>query len=471
MEQKNNRYVHLARVVVEADTPIAIGTGREDIMTDAPVARDVNGLPYIPATSLTGVIRHALGIGKEDRNVVFGYHDKNGGQGSRLILTDAVMIGKEGKAMDGICNINKANEDFYSHYIEKNVRQHVRITDKGVADTERYGKFDNEVVYKGTRFVFEMELLSDENEVKDFENSLKQLYDETFRIGSGARCGYGKLRVVRCERVTLDLMDAKDLKAYLKKSSSLSSSWEFKNSKAFGEDNTPACNGWTKYKLKLEPLDFFLFGSGMGDEDADNTPMTDIMVEWNEKGEPSFSTQKTLIPATSVKGALAHRTAYHFNKRKGIFAENLKSKEERNKYVGGCNDAVQALFGASVDDVPNKRGKRGNVILSDVILQGVETKVFHHNKIDYFTGGTIDGALFQEKSIWGKGKSFELEIWVDNKALADEDVKWAFEQSLRDLCEGLLPLGGVTGRGNGVFGGERGNGVFGGKLYKNGEEL
>lgn len=449
MEQKNNRYVHLARVVVEADTPIAIGTGREDIVTDAPVVRDVNGLPYIPATSLTGVIRHALRIGKEDKNVVFGYHDKNGGQGSRLILTDAVMIGEEGNAMDGICNI--PNDDFYSHYIEKNVRQHVRITDKGVADTERYGKFDNEVVYKGTRFVFEMELLSDEIEVEDFENSLNQLYDETFRIGGGTRCGYGKLKVKKREQVTLDMMDAKDRRAYLKKSSSLSSPWEFENARVLGEERTSASTGWTKYELKLEPLDFMLFGSGMGDDEADNTPMTDIVVEWNEQGKPCFSKQKTLIPATSVKGALAHRTAYHFNKRKGIFAENLKSKEERNKYVGGCNDAVQALFGASVDDVANKRGKRGNVILSDVIQHEVETKVFHHNKIDYFTGGTIDGALFQEKSIWGKGKSYELEILVDNNALADEDVKWAFEQSLKDLCEGLLPLGGVTGRGNGVF--------------------
>lgn len=452
MEQENNRYVHLARVVVEADTPIAIGTGREDIVTDAPVVRDVNGLPYIPATSLTGVIRHALRIGKEDKNVVFGYHDKNGGQGSRLILTDAVMIGEEGNAMDGICNI--PNDDFYSHYIEKNVRQHVRITDKGVADTKGYGKFDNEVVYKGTRFVFEMELLSDETKVEDFENSLNQLYDETFRIGGGTRCGYGKLKVKKREQVTLDMMDAKDRRAYLKKSSSLSSPWEFENARVHEKGRTSASTGWTKYELKLEPLDFMLFGSGMGDEEADNTPMTDIVVEWNEQGKPCFSKQKTLIPATSVKGALAHRTAYHFNKRKGIIAENLKSKEERNKYVGGCNDAVQALFGASVDDVANKRGKRGNVILSDVIQHDVETKVFHHNKIDYFTGGTIDGALFQEKSIWGKGKSYELEILVDNNALADEDVKLAFEQSLEDLCEGLLPLGGVTGRGNGVFSGE-----------------
>lgn len=460
MEQENNRYVHLARVVVEADTPIAVGTGREDIVTDAPVVRDVNGLPYIPATSLTGVIRHALGIGKEDKNVVFGYHDKNGGQGARLILTDAVMIGKEGKAMDGICNIQ--NDEFYSHYNEKNVRQHVRITDKGVADTKGYGKFDNEVVYKGTRFVFEMELLSDETEVEDFENSLKQLYDETFRIGSGTRCGYGKLKVKKCKQVTLDMMDAKDRRAYLKKSSSLSSPWEFENARVPEEERTSASTGWTKYELKLKPIDFMLFGSGMGDDEADNTPMTDIVVEWNEQGKPCFSKQKTLIPATSVKGALAHRTAYHFNKRKGIFAENLKSKEERNKYVGGCNDAVQALFGASVDDVANKRGKRGNVILSDVIQHEVETKVFHHNKIDYFTGGTIDGALFQEKSIWGKGRIYELEILVDNNALADEDVKWAFEQSLKDLCEGLLPLGGVTGRGNGVF-------SVSGEQKKNGE--
>lgn len=459
MEQENNRYVHLARVVVEADTPIAIGTGREDIVTDAPVVRDVNGLPYIPATSLTGVIRHALGIGKEDKNVVFGYHDKNGGQGSRLILTDAVMIGKEGKAMDGICNI--PNDEFYSHYIEKNVRQHVRITDKGVADTEGYGKFDNEVVYKGTRFVFEMELLSDAPEVEDFENSLKQLYDETFRIGSGTRCGYGKLKVVWCERVTLDLMDAEDLKAYLKKSSCLSSSWEFKKSQMLEEGRTSANTEWTKYRLELEPLDFFLFGSGMGDEDADNTPMTDIVVEWNEQGKPCFSKQKTLIPATSVKGALAHRTAYHFNKRKGIFANQIKTESERKQYVGSSNEAVRTLFGTSADTTSgDNRGKRGCVILSDVIQHEVETKVFHHNKIDYFTGGTIDGALFQEKSIWDKGKSYELEILVDNNALADEDVKWAFERSLEDLCEGLLPLGGVTGRGNGVFSG---------KLKKNGE--
>lgn len=459
MEQENNRYVHLARVVVEADTPIAIGTGREDIVTDAPVVRDVNGLPYIPATSLTGVIRHALRIGKEDKNVVFGYHDKNGGQGSRLILTDAVMIGEEGNAMDGICNI--PNDDFYSHYIEKNVRQHVRITDKGVADTERYGKFDNEVVYKGTRFVFEMELLSDAPEVEDFENSLKQLYDETFRIGGGTRCGYGKLKVVWCERVRLDLTEAKDLKAYLKKSSSLSSPWEF--ARVHEEERTSASAGWTKYELKLEPLDFMLFGSGMGDEEADNTPMTDIVVEWNEQGKPCFSKQKTLIPATSVKGALAHRTAYHFNKKKGIFANQIKTESERKQYVGSSNEAVKTLFGTSADTTSgDNRGKRGSVILSDVIQHEVETKVFHHNKIDYFTGGTIDGALFQEKSIWGKDKSYELEILVDNKALADEDVKLAFEDSLRDLCEGLLPLGGVTGRGNGVFGG---------KLYKNGEKL
>ena len=96
-------------------------------------------------------------------------------------------------------------------------------------------------------------------------------------------------------------------------------------------------------------------------------------------------------------------------------------------------------------------------MISDVFVtpkDRVKDKVFHHNKIDYFTGGTIDGALFQERSVYGKGDSFELEMLVHKDALLDKNVKEAFEESVKDLCNGLLPLGGATGRGNGIFTGE-----------------
>ena len=95
------RYRHIARIVLEASTPIAVGSGMSDMQTDSPVIRDVNGLPYIPATSLAGVIRHSLELKDDDSNI-FGYHDRKGGRGSRAVFTDAVMVGEKGEVLDGI---------------------------------------------------------------------------------------------------------------------------------------------------------------------------------------------------------------------------------------------------------------------------------------------------------------------------------------------------------------------------------
>ncbi len=455
MEEKTYRYRHLARVTVEADTPIAIGTGSKDIFTDAPVIRDINGLPYIPATSMAGVIRHALGIADNEEGI-FGHHDKRGGLGSMIVFTDAVMMGKDGKVLDGIQEIPEGDE-FYDHYRELNIRQHVRICPKGVADDN--GKFDNEVVYKGTRFVFEIELVSCKEREEAYEQALSALYGEAFRIGGGTRCGYGKLKIISCKRATLDLEKMEDLDAYVKKSSCLASCWEHFKEVDVPTAPTASTGEWVKYTLHLQPRDFFLIGSGMGDEEADNTPMKELEVEWDKEGKPQFSKKRVLIPASSVKGALAHRTAYYYNRSVGNFADNM-DKDQRDRCVGSKNKAVSDIFGRVEVKKESKDSKRGEIILSDVFGSKDDYKVFHHNKIDYFTGGTIDGALFQEKSVYGKGDTYDLEILVSKEALSDDKVKEAFENSLHDLCDGLLPLGGATGRGNGIFEGQ---------LFKDGE--
>lgn len=441
-------YRHIARVTVEADTPMAVGSGKTDISTDSPVIRDVNGLPYIPATSMAGILRHALGIKDGEENLTFGYHDSEGGRGSSIIFTDAVMVGKEGCPLDGLQDI-KWKDDFYAHYREMNIRQHVRIDEMGVAADG--GKFDNEVVFKGTRFTFEMELYSEASQRDAFDQVLSMLYAETLRVGSGTRCGYGKLRVVTCERADLDLSQPGDLQAYAEKSSCLSCEWKafqkWEPAEAVGLD----AGKWRKYEIKLHPVDFFLFGAGVGDKDADNIPVSDVEVEWGDDGVPAFSQRKVLIPATSVKGALAHRTAYHYNKLCGRYADKMQDSEMKS-HVGGCNEAVAAIFGMSCEDDKLKgKGSRGNIILSDVMWKENRQKLFYHIKNDTFTGGTIPGALFQEKCVYGKGDTLTLEILVSDGALQNEKIKKAFEQSLKDLCDGLLPLGGVTGRGNGMF--------------------
>lgn len=441
-------------MTVEAATPLAVGTGKgSDILTDAPVAKDVNGLPYIPATSIAGVLRHAMGYvdNKTDGNP-FGYIDgadnDDSGHGSDIIFTDAVMVGKDGKALDGIQNIDW-DDEFYRAFQDLPIRQHVRINDKGTA--ENNGKFDNEVVYKGTRFVFEIELVSDNDNDNHIEKAIEHLRYCTLRIGGGTRKGYGRLNVVKCQQASLNLAKPEDLEKYLKKSSSLAEEWA--GFTEISETESLDDSKWTHYQLKLKPLDFFMFGSGMGDSDADNVYVSELVVS---QGESIDNNKRVLIPGSSVKGAIAHRTAYHYNKIKKRFAGEQKPED-----ITRCNnEAVAAIFGKADGD----KFTRGRILIDDIIKGQVKAeadadagekatptaKTFFHNKIDQFTGGTMDGALFQEKVIYDKDAEYTFDIYVETDALKDEVVN-AFEQSLRDICTGLLPLGGITNRGNGIF--------------------
>lgn len=439
----------LARVVIEAKTPIAVGNGEMDVMSDAIVAKDANGLPYIPGSTLAGVIRHSL-ADKELADKLMGYQERKKGEGSKFIITEAKILDADQKPVDGL-RPDALEESFLQNYAELPIRQHVRINHKGTAEGK--GKFDNEVVFCGTRFLFEMELMMEDSETENWQKFIDVLGRADFRLGAGTRNGYGEVEVVRIDSKILDLNKEEDLKLYLKKSSRLDSDWE-----GWTKTDRPqsTADGWDVYKLNISPDDFFLFGSGMGDEagDADMTAVTERVVEWkNDKGD--FTERKTLIPGSSVKGALRHRVAFHYNKLEQIWA----TKDTVDKYDVKSNLAVREIFGYEDQDADESKGEkkivRGNAIFSDIIKYDVENKekLINHVSIDRFTGGAIDGALFTEKPIYGKGNEYEMTIKVRKDALEKEHVREAFENALKDICSGMLPLGGGVNRGNGIFSG------------------
>lgn len=443
MTDTKYRYRFLARFVIEAETPIAVGIGEKSIVTDAVVATDINGLPFIPGTSIAGVVRHILeeeGVKTDD---FFGYQKDDKGKGSKIIFTDALMVGKEGTAIDGLQTID-FNDGFYAHFKEMPIRQHVRLNEKGT--NEKGGKFDEQVVFKGTRFVFEMEMYAenDDKDKKDFERITKQLYNSTLRLGGGTRSGFGRIQVIDAKSAYLDLAQENDLELYLGKTSSLAQTW-----KGFQllTNKPESSDHWQQYTLELEPADFFLFGSGFSDAEADMTPTTEASIKW-EDGRPEFVEANYIIPATSVKGALAHRTAYYFNKKKKRFADKGWGK------AADENEAVKALFGSSAQHNEDE-GTIGNVLIDDIFIPSkdieAESKLFNHITIDRFTGGVKGGALFTEKTTNMRGRRITIQISVKKSALTDEDIKGAWEQALDDLKGGLLPLGGGTNRGNGTF--------------------
>lgn len=441
-----NQYRFMARIVIEAKTPLNIGSGNKGIKSDSLVLRDINGLPFIPGSTIAGLLRHSLG---SDEEKFMGSQE----MGSPLIITEGKMLDDEGTVLDGILSQEKLNSSFLANFRQLPIRQHAKISHRGT--TLKGGKFDEEIVMKGTRFCFEMEMLSDNNEDGKFKELLNTLNSDTFRIGSGSRSGFGEIEVVgsQCQYKTIDLIDEIQRDWYLKKSSSLSEEWT--DAETFTLEK-PSTKDWTTYTLELNSVDFMLFGSGIGNDKADMTYVRESFVDWSTKPATIKDCERViLIPASSVKGALSHRLAFHYNKIKGIFADTLKEGEKIDDFVGKNNEAVKAVFGSEGDKDANgkiRNKKRGNVLISDIIQEAsVSSKVLNHVSIDRFTGGAIDGALFNEETLYAKGQSFELKLLVNNDAIDDKDVKEAFENTLKDLCSCMLPLGGGVNRGNGCF--------------------
>lgn len=432
MKRTDYRYHLLARIVVEATTPLAVGSGEKSILSDNLVAKDVNGLPYIPATAIASVLRHL--IGEESARDFFGNPNKNSLTGSKIIFTEAKLLGKVGKPLDGLQTEIDVNDEYYCYYFNLPIRQHASINELGsVKDT---GKFDEQIVYKGSRFCFEVEMLSGKEESEQFQQVLNNIHSSSFKLGSGTNCGFGELKVVSCKTKSLNMDNAEDRAFYAAKSSNLSVDWNGNEVRVERQKD----NGIV-YELSLRPDDFFLFGSGFGDDDADMTPVKENILTWNDD-IPSFSTQQVLIPATSVKGAIAHRTAYYYNKVKGYFVGDGHAK------VGNENTAVRELFGYADDKGESRKGK---VAISDVYIGwGTNEKVVPHVAIDRFTGSAIDGALYSEKVTYGKNVTVKLKVSCLEADYSDK-VLPALEQSLIDICKGLLPLGGGVNRGNGTF--------------------
>lgn len=535
--KETKRYI--ARFIVETNTPMAIGSGEKGLIVDRLIAIDANGLPYIPGTSLAGVIRHELSVSGITIDNLFGTHDTDNGQGSRINFSSAILLAEDGKTvLEGLHNLN-FSEGYYSYFKRLPERDHVRITHKGSADTEGYGKFDEQLVQKGVRFVFEIEIEGTDSDQENWDRILSILHNPSFRIGAGTRKGFGQLNVIECKTRVFDLQ--KQLEQYLDTVSSLN-----KDTQEWTIWNNPKIDLHGKqyfhYKVSLEPENFYMFGAGIGDNDVDMAPKSEKYFEWST-GKPVLSTDKILIPATSIKGALSHRVAYHYNRLNNITVElnevsfqkapkedildSLKALEQlkvdiaktesnltiedtseidrlvqskstleasKNKIneltrklreidpvllietshkwknyqeelnaelsrvkrlnpnVAELNEAVRELFGYSKDS-SKKDGLRGRIIFSDVYLDKkrdvVTEKIFDHVAIDRFTGGGINGALYQEKVI--NSSAFKLDLFVEKDAFKNELIKEAFENSLSDLVNGNLSLGGNTGKGHGSF--------------------
>lgn len=429
----------VAQIIIEAKTALKVGSNTMSFLLDSPVQRDWNNLPMILGTSIAGVLRSRYEHDEADE--LFGHRGKSDKSfdkesGSKVIISNALLLDENGRVCEGLL-LEKS--EFLSLFDNLPIRQHTAIDDRGVA--MHGAKFDEEVLYKGSRFKFSIEFI--DTDIEKAKQLLSIVSDKTFRLGGGSTKGFGKIGVKSIEYATIELSNY---------SSSLNK--KLKDAKSLTKQDSSQEKNYYTYTLKIKPDDFFMFGSGFGDTDADMTPVYESVIDYDKQ---KLSSKQVLIPASSIKGALSHRASYYFNKNSQNYADDLTKDEIANM------KQIVSIFGEAKNSKTGKDGSKGKIIISDCYTSNDETKVFDHVSIDRFTGGAIDGALFQEKTVASDGEEYEIEILLDtsDNSIESREIE-AFEEALRDITTGMLPLGGAT---------TKGHGVFRGTLYKDGEKI
>lgn len=451
----------LLRVTIEMTTASIVTAGEAGGVVDAVFVTDANGLPYIPGTSIAGVLRHALaGEGDPDTDKdcreAFGYQAGNEAQASRIRISGAQVHDSHDRPVPFIGVEVDDNHDVVLRTLLKGgVRDHVRIGEHGAVDGD--GKYDQRIVPAGARFTFEVTIDKDANfEVAEL---LGLLQSPAVRLGGHSRRGLGAFKVVRALHRRFDLRKKDDWAAWGRLPVALHLSAEGLVNRPVPTPGTRA--GMVTGTIELVAVDTFLTQGrvatgrepkstnrdGSARDVSKRVPLSEPRITWtagaSARGEVARDTTAPwLVPGSGIKGALRHRTLFH--------ARRLRIVDPATWDVDP-DLAVNALFGAIKSRDLDDSGQPGRVFIDDVQI-GTQAKaaVLQHVSLDRLTQGPMSGLLFDEVALLGVPLSvpISIELRADLPKLALE----AFHCAVGDLCEGRLPLG--AGRSHGRFKGK-----------------
>lgn len=159
------------KVNFKLTSPLSLGSGIGE-NTDSDVLLDSQGVPFIPATSIAGVMRYGIG-NEKTANALFGSIGEESCE-TRVITYDAVCAGK----------------------FAVTIRDSVKLDDKVAEDT---GKFDFEAVETGAEFVGYIELAEhDEDAEEIILDALCKIELGLLRFGHKTSRGYGTVKITQC---------------------------------------------------------------------------------------------------------------------------------------------------------------------------------------------------------------------------------------------------------------------------------
>lgn len=470
------------------DTPAHFGNGDTDALTDMPLLTDeLDGSPLLTGASLAGALRNFLRereLGdhcpapppsnqdddketpeqKREREsfatTLFGGYsgDKKGGQSS-LIVHDTLGIASDYEMRDG-----------------------VRI-DPETRTAEDDKKFDFQLLAAGSSFGLRFELLVGEPNpdasadklaahrdglLRALATALEGLANGEITLGARKRRGFGRCSVQSWKVCRYNLRNRAELLAWLVEDrGSEQERWAAPVAPVERDSIIDALGGGIEVipdnRQRVSLIAGFaldgslLVRSGAPDGGSEHAP---DMVHLhsprpNSRGELK---PQPILAGTSWTGALRSRATQ--------IAFTLAGDANRTR----AEKFLDGMFGPA-EIKAKKRGekeelpvKASRIVIAETEIQGGKQLEQTRIKVDRFTGGAFESALFSEQPLFGNdGTRLTLELSLRQPVVPDgidDSKREAGAQTrkaeiglllllLKDLCTGDLPLGGEIGVGRG----------------------
>lgn len=374
----------LIRLTQQSPLRISDGDNEE---TDSDLMRDGRGLPYIPGSSLAGVLRSMLP--REEAERAFGYLKIGSDEitESRIIVSDASL--RSGKG------------------VRESVRDGIAVENGIVKDT---GKYDFEVVECTQPYEAVLETEDDDRVLYRLAACVKR--DGGISFGARTTRGYGRMSA-EFRRKVFDLSDAAGMSEWLD----------------YDPFRAEAFDG-------AEPVEV-----SEADAPAD---MLHIRAAISMAGSfiiRVYSDQSAIKARTLTNGA--GRAVIPGTTWAGIFRHHMLDTAAA---LGADCAGIADLFGSAGEEHSGKGKKRSGIIFEETVLENTASYPYRRNALDRFTMAPKYGALYTEELC--SGGSGYLDILLP--AGTDPLTQQLLASALLDLKNGLLHFGGEGGIGRGI---------------------
>lgn len=405
-----------------------IGSGANEGLTDILILKDKQGQPFIPGTSLAGVLRSEIAAiyGEKAADKLFGSIDGRDSNQSMLNISDVVLTSKgivvrDGVAIDELTGVAKTGAKFDFEALERGAAGDV-LLELTVRKCDEAKPL--EITYQHNAYSVKGDCYG------EMAATIADLLTGGISVGSLTTKGYGKIAGAEAVSVyDFDFAQAKSAEQWL----------------AYISDEKLPQAAYTGKAEAVKAAENFYLEVGCALQGALLVRNFDVDDSKQNKEEATLSAvqlksgEDYVIPGTSWKGVLRSRA---FKILLALTGNDLQAAQHK----------LQEIFGFA-NDGEKQSGKRSKLLVDETYISTKKLSAMRQtrNRIDRFTGSTIDSALFCEEPVWQQKRdenTVTLKACLKNCSQAEAGLMLLL---LKDLWLGNMNIGSGRGVGRGVL--------------------